>query len=126
MLVCALVLLLTSVLSGGLGLLTLSRLRKGVTVMTAGPAVLASQSLEILDYFGRCPRCHYPARAYLVTTVFADGKHAVATLATCDLTCGWSGPAPLTTMTLAPRPKKPAPQRESIIAARRVAPRPPR
>ncbi|MGV9822573.1 hypothetical protein [Nocardia xishanensis] len=92
--------------------------------MTAEPAVLASQSQEILNYFGRCPRCHYPARVYLVTTVFADGEHAVATLATCDLTCGWSGPAPLTTMTPVPRPKLPAPQRESIITARRVPLRP--
>ncbi|MCM6776069.1 hypothetical protein NDR87_19760 [Nocardia sp. CDC159] len=48
---------------------------------------------EILDFFGKCPECGYPARA----SATAQGADRV--LASCDRPCGWSGLVPLTTMT---------------------------
>jgi len=29
---------------------------------------------EILDYFGKCPRCQYPARAIRATGIRTDGS----------------------------------------------------
>lgn len=48
---------------------------------------------EVLDYFGKCPECGYPARAS------ADFAGAPTVLASCDRPCGWTGVVPLTTMT---------------------------
>ncbi|MEV0296891.1 hypothetical protein [Nocardia sp. NPDC050710] len=54
---------------------------------------------EILNYFGKCPECGYPARATEVRGLSAGGEIEVAVAASCDLPCGWSGSVPLTIMT---------------------------
>ncbi|MBF6213263.1 hypothetical protein IU433_24330 [Nocardia puris] len=61
--------------------------------------VRACHCREVLNYFGHCAACGYPARADLVTTVYTDGSQTATLVATCGLPCGWSGPVPLTTMT---------------------------
>ncbi|MCX4093098.1 hypothetical protein [Nocardia sp. alder85J] len=62
-------------------------MRKPIEPVTAHP------SSEILDFFGKCPECGYPARAS--TTPSSPGTVA----ASCDRPCGWTGTVPLTTMT---------------------------
>lgn len=65
-----------------------------------GPArILDQRRREVLNYFGTCPRCGYPAQAFLVATHYADGKIRVTTDGSCALPCGWSGPIEVTTMT---------------------------
>lgn len=55
---------------------------------------------EILNYFGKCPACGYPARAAEVRAPSAKNGEIVVTIAaTCDLPCGWSGPVKRTVMT---------------------------
>ncbi|MEU8898587.1 hypothetical protein [Nocardia sp. NPDC048505] len=55
---------------------------------------------EILNYFGKCPACGYPARATEVRAPSARNGEALVTIsATCDLPCGWSGPVQRTVMT---------------------------
>ena len=58
----------------------------------------AARTHEILNYFGKCPACGYPARA---TEVRAFGRRGVemTVTASCELPCGWSGAVPLTMMT---------------------------
>jgi hypothetical protein len=56
------------------------------------PATTAEMR-EVLDYFGKCPECGYPAKAS--ATLRDDGT----VLAYCDRPCGWSARVPLTTMT---------------------------
>ncbi len=56
-----------------------------------GPAAFGTR--EILDFFGKCPECGYPARA-------STNPHDAGTAhASCDRPCGWTGLVPLTTMT---------------------------
>ncbi|WP_067836444.1 hypothetical protein [Nocardia lijiangensis] len=54
----------------------------------------------ILNYFGKCPDCGYPAEASAVERHLIDGTVCVEIVASCGLPCGWSGSAPLTTMTV--------------------------
>lgn len=54
---------------------------------------------EILDYFGRCAACHYPASAHVYVHHFADGSTHHEVIATCGLPCGWRGPVPMRRMT---------------------------
>ncbi|MEV0248337.1 hypothetical protein AB0H76_17200 [Nocardia sp. NPDC050712] len=55
---------------------------------------------EILNYFGKCPACGYPARATEVSAPSVRTGEVVVTIsATCDLPCGWSGVVPRTIMT---------------------------
>ncbi|MRH90163.1 hypothetical protein GFY24_22430 [Nocardia sp. SYP-A9097] len=61
--------------------------------------VTASDVREILNYFGKCPLCGYPARASTYTARFDDGSTEEQIVATCGLPCGWNGPADPTTMT---------------------------
>ncbi|MFF0491348.1 hypothetical protein ACWDSJ_06040 [Nocardia sp. NPDC003482] len=56
-----------------------------------GPA--APEIHEILDYFGKCPECGYPARASM------SAQDTTMVHASCDRPCGWTGTVPLTTMT---------------------------
>ncbi|MFI2280714.1 hypothetical protein [Nocardia beijingensis] len=58
-----------------------------------------TQVTEILDYFGRCAACDYPASAHLYTHHFADGSIHREVIATCGLPCGWRGPVPPHRMT---------------------------
>ncbi len=54
---------------------------------------------ELLDYFGRCGACGYPASASLVTRHFADGSTDREVIATCGLPCGWRAPVTMRRMT---------------------------
>ncbi|MBO0852462.1 MAG: hypothetical protein J2P18_01680 [Nocardia sp.] len=47
----------------------------------------------VLDYFGKCPVCGYPAQASAHMTLND------IVIANCDRPCGWTGLMPLTTMT---------------------------
>ncbi|WP_067649475.1 hypothetical protein [Nocardia harenae] len=66
---------------------------------TDGPLVVYSRETEILDYFGKCEACGYPARASATTEMLAGGGVQTAVVAACSLPCGWTGRVPLTTMT---------------------------
>ncbi|MEV5649750.1 hypothetical protein AB0L57_16015 [Nocardia sp. NPDC052254] len=65
--------------------------------------ISAVRSREILNYFGKCPACGYPAQAVLRTISYTDGVVTDAVIATCELPCGWSGPVEPTIMTLPTR-----------------------
>ncbi|MBF6435334.1 hypothetical protein [Nocardia cyriacigeorgica] len=62
-------------------------------------AVAISAAREVLDYFGKCPACGYPANAIARTVTYSDGSVRELATGTCGLPCGWSGPVELTTMT---------------------------
>ncbi|MBB5912868.1 putative RNA-binding Zn-ribbon protein involved in translation (DUF1610 family) [Nocardia transvalensis] len=62
------------------------------------PPTASANLREILDYFGKCPECGYPA------TAFTTPRDAGAVYASCDRPCGWTGVVPLTTMTKHRRP----------------------
>ncbi|WP_280364679.1 hypothetical protein [Nocardia wallacei] len=53
----------------------------------------ASDLREVLDFFGKCPECGYPA------TASATLRNSNTVVASCDRPCGWNGIVPLTTMT---------------------------
>ncbi|MEU4317422.1 hypothetical protein ACFV24_29125 [Nocardia fluminea] len=53
----------------------------------------------ILDYYGKCPRCGYPAGAAETVRKSLDGRVERLVVATCESPCGWYGPATRTTMT---------------------------
>ncbi|GAA5061829.1 hypothetical protein [Nocardia callitridis] len=61
--------------------------------------IAIARSEEILNYFGKCQACGYPARAVTTTLVFDTGAVETTVVATCNLPCGWTGRVPLTTMT---------------------------
>ena len=61
--------------------------------------VAASGVREVLDYFGKCPTCGYPARASTHTVYYSDGSTTAKVTGMCESPCGWSGPVTLTTMT---------------------------
>lgn len=61
--------------------------------------VTASTVQDVLNYFGHCPICDYPARAWHITARFDDGEVASQTIAACGGWCGWKGPVAATTMT---------------------------
>ncbi|MET9213514.1 MULTISPECIES: hypothetical protein [Mycobacteriales] len=62
------------------------------------PNYAAGVSQEILNYFGTCGACGYPAQAHAVAT-FVDGHIVTEVVATCGLPCGWRGVSDRTTMT---------------------------
>ncbi|WP_227983568.1 hypothetical protein [Nocardia spumae] len=66
--------------------------------------VTTGRSREILNYFGKCRACGYPATAVLRTTAFSDGAVTDAVIATCALPCGWSGTVEPTIMTMPTMP----------------------
>ncbi|MET8650168.1 MULTISPECIES: hypothetical protein [Nocardia] len=57
-----------------------------------------TQVNEIINYFGKCLRCGYPATASIHVTTYSDGTESTRALATCASPCGWTGPASPTTM----------------------------
>ncbi|TLF76782.1 hypothetical protein [Nocardia cyriacigeorgica] len=70
------------------------------TAVGAPPRAIAiSAPREVLDYFGKCPACGYPANAIARTVTYSDGSTRELATGTCGLPCGWSGPVELTTMT---------------------------
>ncbi|WP_040835062.1 hypothetical protein [Nocardia brevicatena] len=54
---------------------------------------------EILDYFGKCASCGYPAHASAITRVYDNGDTECPVTATCALPCGWSDRVVPVTMT---------------------------
>lgn len=54
---------------------------------------------EVFDYFGKCPVCGYPARAWRVCSSYAWRAPVISFIGSCDLPCGWRGPVRITTMT---------------------------
>ncbi|MGY2009849.1 hypothetical protein ACW9HC_22940 [Nocardia gipuzkoensis] len=54
---------------------------------------------EILDYFGLCADCPYPASASLLRHHYSDGSTQREIIATCGLPCGWRAPVSPTRMT---------------------------
>ncbi|AHH19962.1 hypothetical protein NONO_c51780 [Nocardia nova SH22a] len=59
----------------------------------AGPAekvVVARYGREVLNYFGRCGNCGYPAQAFEMTTEFIDGDRRTVVIETCGQPCGWT------------------------------------
>ncbi|GAA5052335.1 hypothetical protein [Nocardia callitridis] len=54
---------------------------------------------DMLDYFGKCPRCGYPATASKTVRHLGRINVVIEVVATCGLPCGWSGQVPETTMT---------------------------
>lgn len=67
--------------------------------MVGSAKVVASESRDVLNYFGKCPVCDYPTRAMHITAEFDDGRVESQTIASCGGWCGWKGPVAPTTMT---------------------------
>ncbi|AHH16690.1 hypothetical protein NONO_c18900 [Nocardia nova SH22a] len=65
--------------------------------------VTTVRSREILNYFGKCRACGYPARAVLRTVCHGDGVVTDSVIASCELPCGWSGPVEPSVMTMPTR-----------------------
>lgn len=63
------------------------------------PSPIHTYVQELLDYFGSCADCGYPASASLVTREYPDGTIEREIVATCGLPCGWRAPVPMTRMT---------------------------
>ncbi|AHH17460.1 hypothetical protein NONO_c26680 [Nocardia nova SH22a] len=62
------------------------------------PSPIRTHVQELLDYFGKCADCDYPASASLVTHRYPDGSVEHEIVATCGLPCGWCAPVPMTPM----------------------------
>ncbi|ONM48909.1 hypothetical protein [Nocardia donostiensis] len=67
-----------------------------------GRRVAITHTDEILNYFGKCGACGYPARAATTRQVYDNGDVETSVLATCSLPCGWSDQVQPTTMTRSP------------------------
>ncbi|TCJ99924.1 hypothetical protein DFR71_0910 [Nocardia alba] len=61
--------------------------------------VTDSEVQDVLNYFGKCPICDHPARAWHITARFDDGGVESQTVAACGGWCGWKGPVNPTPMT---------------------------
>ncbi|MEU8897292.1 hypothetical protein [Nocardia sp. NPDC048505] len=61
--------------------------------------VVASEVQEILNYFGQCPVCGHPARAWRITAEFDDNRVESQDVAECGGWCGWKGPVRPVAMT---------------------------
>ncbi|MEV0355612.1 hypothetical protein AB0H71_06050 [Nocardia sp. NPDC050697] len=51
--------------------------------------LIASVTREVLDFFGACPRCGYPAQESETVRTFAKGITERIVFRTCGLPCGW-------------------------------------
>lgn len=61
--------------------------------------VVRDHTDEILNYFGKCLACGYPAYAESCRRIYNTGEIETVTIACCGLPCGWSGQVLPTTMT---------------------------
>ncbi|MFD6272283.1 hypothetical protein [Nocardia asteroides] len=68
----------------------------------AAPIPVRTTVYELLDYFGRCAACGYPASASRVAEHFGDGSVQHEVIATCGLPCGWRAPVSMRRMTGSP------------------------
>ncbi|MCP2278646.1 hypothetical protein [Nocardia amikacinitolerans] len=48
----------------------------------------------VLDYFGKCPNCGYPAEASSIERRRGDDTVATEIVAYCGMPCGWSAQMP--------------------------------
>ncbi|WP_063053690.1 hypothetical protein [Nocardia arthritidis] len=58
-----------------------------------------SRAEEILDFFGKCRACGYPAYAESTTLRYDNGDMETKVIASCALPCGWTGEVSATPMT---------------------------
>ncbi|WP_280253297.1 hypothetical protein [Nocardia abscessus] len=58
-----------------------------------------SRTEEILDFFGKCRACGYPAYAETTTLRYETGEMETKVIAGCALPCGWTGEVSATPMT---------------------------
>ncbi|MBF6476162.1 MULTISPECIES: hypothetical protein [Nocardia] len=58
-----------------------------------------SRTEEILDFFGKCRACGYPAYAETTTLRYQTGEMETKVIASCALPCGWTGEVSATPMT---------------------------
>lgn len=58
-----------------------------------------SRAEEILDFFGKCRACGYPAYAESTTLYYDNGDRETKVIAGCALPCGWTGEVSATPMT---------------------------
>ncbi|WP_039797512.1 hypothetical protein [Nocardia araoensis] len=58
-----------------------------------------SRTEEILDFFGKCRACGYPAYAETTTLRYDNGDRETKIIASCALPCGWTGEVSATPMT---------------------------
>ncbi|UGT68862.1 hypothetical protein LTT66_01070 [Nocardia gipuzkoensis] len=58
-----------------------------------------SRTEEILDFFGKCRACGYPAYAETTTLRYETGEMETKVIASCALPCGWTGEVSATPMT---------------------------
>ncbi|MFE7745852.1 hypothetical protein [Nocardia sp. NPDC057455] len=49
-----------------------------------------SRAEEILDFFGKCRACGYPAYAESTTLRYDNGEMETKVIAGCALPCGWT------------------------------------
>ncbi|MGK8490513.1 hypothetical protein [Nocardia asiatica] len=61
--------------------------------------IARSRAEEILDFFGKCRACGYPAYAETTTLHYDNGERETKVIASCALPCGWSGEVSATPMT---------------------------
>lgn len=61
--------------------------------------VAVTHTDEILNYFGKCRSCGYPAGARSRRQIFDNGEIETLVIASCALPCGWSDQVTPTTMT---------------------------
>ncbi|MFD6161730.1 hypothetical protein ACFWF7_02520 [Nocardia sp. NPDC060256] len=61
--------------------------------------MVSSRVEPVLNYFGKCPLCGYPAQAATITAQFDDDEVEQLVVATCGVPCGWSAPVVPTMMT---------------------------
>ncbi|NKY32185.1 hypothetical protein HGA13_03720 [Nocardia speluncae] len=61
--------------------------------------VVRNHTDEILNYFGKCKSCGYPAHAESNRRIYDTGEIETLVIASCDLPCGWSDQVSPTTMT---------------------------
>ncbi|WP_280400002.1 hypothetical protein [Nocardia carnea] len=61
--------------------------------------VALTRADEILNYFGKCKSCGYPARAESYRRIYDNGEADTVVIASCSLPCGWSDQVLPTTMT---------------------------
>ncbi|MGX1809099.1 hypothetical protein ACWIGI_25540 [Nocardia sp. NPDC055321] len=71
---------------------------------------------DVLDYFGACAHCGYPAQASEVVSTFRDGRVRVAMTPTCGLPCGWHGRPRLTESSVDQLPELRTALRENRVA----------
>lgn len=58
-----------------------------------------TQATEVLNYFGKCDNCQYPATAFVVAQTLSNGSVARELIAICALPCGWQSAVHHTPMT---------------------------